>query len=86
MGLFDFFKKPKREIAKGYHKSGKNISNDEAQLLIMAALNVLCDDISTVEDARKMLASKGCNEQQCDAIANRANELYIKHFKGNDKK
>jgi|GEM_PF-4800572 len=25
MGLFNFFKKPKQEIAQGYYKSGKNI-------------------------------------------------------------
>ena len=61
-------------------------NKDEAQHLIMAALNVLCDDVSTVEDAKKMLVSKGYNEQQCEAIAERANELYIKHFKGKDKK
>ncbi len=79
MGLFDFFKK--KDGNQFNADSGKHkLTKDEVGDLILIALNKLCDDTSTVEDAKKLIQSKGYDEMQSNIIANKAYELYLNHF------
>jgi hypothetical protein len=78
MGIFNFFKKQENK-ENNPAKTGK-FTKSEVDDLILTALNVLCDDVSTVEDAKKLILSKGYDEKQADIIVSRANELYLKHF------
>lgn len=79
MGLFDFFKKKKR-LQPGSEEFNRIFSKDEAGDLILIALNKLCDDQSTVEDAKNLIVSKGYSETQAAIIAEKANKLYLDHF------
>lgn len=80
MGIFDFFKK-KENSEKGDAANIKNFTKEAADNLVMNALNVLCDDVSTYEDAKKLILSKGYDEKQAEIIVSSANQLYLKHFK-----
>jgi len=79
MGIFDFFKKQENKTENSQTKTGK-FTKAEVDDLILTALNVLCDDVSTVEDAKKLILSKGYNEKQAETIVSKANELYLKYF------
>lgn len=79
MGFFDFFKKKSKPQPVG-RTPGKPYTKDEAGDLILIALNQLCDGKSTLEDAKNLVMSKGCTKREALIIAEKANELYLKHF------
>jgi tetratricopeptide (TPR) repeat protein len=82
MGIFDFFKKKKTtEIQTS--NSEEKLSKEEVDNLVLLALDTLCNNVSTLEDAKNLIQSKGYNERQTNIILNRADELYQKHFKNN---
>jgi|GEM_PF-3478964 hypothetical protein len=75
MGLFNFFKKDEHDEQKSAYTKA------EVSELILTALNVLTDDTNTIHDAKKLIRSKGYNEDETAVIVHKANELYLKHFK-----
>lgn len=82
MGFFDFFRNKKKnslEINNGNSNSNK-LSKEDLDNLVLTALNVLCDDVSSTENAKRVILSKGYNEHQASVIVDRANELYLRHF------
>jgi tetratricopeptide (TPR) repeat protein len=79
MGIFDFFKK-KDNNEKRNETSNKKFTKEEVDDLVLTALNLLCDTVSTSEDAKKLIVSKGYEEKQAEIIVSRANQLYLKHF------
>ena len=84
MGIFDFFKSKKKDTAQN-ESQPKKITKKELDDLVLTALNVLCDDISTPEDAKELILSKGYTEHQTEIIVKTANDLYQKHFKNKKK-
>lgn len=80
MGIFDFFKK------RNTNQNNTQFTKEEVDKLVMTALNLLCDDISTVEDAKTLIKSQGYDDRQTTIIVSRANELYLKHFKNEKNK
>ncbi|MDH6250965.1 hypothetical protein M2347_000692 [Chryseobacterium sp. H1D6B] len=80
MGIFDFFKKKNIEKESSQHNEGPFISKEKLDQLVASSLNILCDDVSSLENVEKYLRDQGYNENQVGIIAEKANEMYIKYF------
>lgn len=80
MGLFDFFKKAIQQTNNDVIPTPQKFKKEEVNDLVLTALNILCDDVSTMETVMTMLKSKGYDDRQSSIIAERAESLYQKHF------
>ncbi|WP_421943628.1 tetratricopeptide repeat protein [Pedobacter sp.] len=80
MGLFDFLKKAVQQTNNDVIPTPQKFKKEEVNDLVLTALNILCDDVSTIETVMTMLKSKGYDDRQASIIAERAESLYQKHF------
>jgi tetratricopeptide (TPR) repeat protein len=80
MGIFDFFRKSTSRQNDSSKLTSSNLNKKEVEDLVLSSLNILCDDVSTVEDVIKMLKLQGHDDRQSLIIAERAERLYQKHF------
>ena len=77
MGIFDFFKKSNKQQDDS---SAKKFTKEEVDTLVLTALNVFCNGVSTADDVMAMLKGKGYDDRQALVITERAQSLYDKHF------
>lgn len=90
MGFFDFLKRKntvvtepefgKEAIRPSKKESNPKFTKEEVDTLVLQAVNLLCDGKSTLGDAEKFIQEKGYDERESGIIAQRANELYVKHL------
>jgi hypothetical protein len=86
MGLFDFFKrKPAQPEPAPQPAEQDKAARKQYEDMILYGINILCDDVSTMDDVERFLQSKGYNPQQVAVIAEKAEAMYLQFFadKGN---
>jgi hypothetical protein len=86
MGLFDFLKRKSAQPEPAPQPSAQNkIDRKQHEDMMLYGINILCDDVSTMDDVERFLQNKGYNPQQVALIAEKVEAMYLKFFadKGN---